>query len=701
MAYRIGVDVGGTFTDFVLSNGSDARIFKVLSTPDDPSEAVFTGFQEMADAEKLPLEQFLGQVDRIIHGTTVTTNAVLTGNIATTGLLATRGFRDALEMRRGIREELYNNKFVAPAPPVPRWRRHPVTERIDHAGAVVTELELEDVDAAVAALEEAGVEAVAICFMHAYANPAHETAAADRLRQLMPDAYISVSSEILPQVRFYERTSTTTLNAAVGPILNRYLDRLVQRVEKTGFQGVLLIMQSNGGVTSPAVAARRAATTLLSGPAAGPVAGIGYAAAQNSDSFITIDMGGTSFEASMVQGGSLGVTTDAQVNRFAMALPSMDIKTIGAGGGSIAWIDDGGLLRMGPQSAGAKPGPVCYGMGGEEPTCSDANLILGYLSADYFAGGQMKLGREAAAAAIDTYVGGPLGLDTVKAASGMYRVMNVNMASAIREISVERGHDPRDFLLICAGGAGAIHAAMIARELGITKILVPREASVFCAAGMLHTDLKHDYVRSYATAFTADGVDQGHLLTLLKQMETSANDTLAGEGVAPADRIFRYALDLRYLGQYHEVRVEDVPEADIKEMNLEALRQLFHGLHDRLYGYNLAAEDTLVELVNVRLTAIGQTEKPALSETPMSGADAATAQKGQRPIWFPDVQNFHDVPVFDGDALTNGNQLNGPAIVETAVTTIFVPPDFELSVDKLGSCLLTDKTGETDRGLAA
>ena len=694
MAYRIGVDVGGTFTDFVLSDGSSARIFKVLSTPDDPSDAVLAGFAQMADVEGVSLDDFMGQVDRIVHGTTVTTNAVLTGNIATTGLLATRGFRDALEMRRGIREELYNNKFVAPAPPVPRWRRHPVTERVDHAGQVITALDLEDVDAAAAALAAEQVEAVAICFMHAYANPAHEQAAAERLRTLMPDAYISVSSEILPQVRFYERTSTTTLNAAVGPILNGYLESLVQRIEKAGFHGILLIMQSNGGVTSPEVAAHRAATTLLSGPAAGPVAGLGYAAAQATDSFITIDMGGTSFEASMVQGGSLGVTTGAQVNRFAMALPSMDIKTIGAGGGSIAWIDDGGLLRMGPQSAGAKPGPVCYALGGELPACSDANLILGYLSPAFFAGGRMALDREAAARAIDIHVGGPLGLDTVAAAAGMYRVMNVNMASAIREISIERGHDPRDFLLICAGGAGAIHAAMIARELGITRILVPREASVFCAAGMLHTDLKHDYVRSYATAFTADGIDQGRLLALLQEMEALANETLEGEGVAPEDRAFHYALDLRYLGQYHEVRVEEVPETDIKAMNLEALKSLFHGLHDRLYGYNLAAEETLVELVNVRLTAIGRTEKPALIEMPAGEADASTAQKGTRPAWLPEERVFQDVPVFDGDALAHGNSFNGPAIVETAVTTILVPPGFTLSVDKLGSCLLTDQGAE-------
>ncbi len=691
MGYAIGIDVGGTFTDFLLlDDAGEGRIFKVLSTPDDPSDAVVAGLEEMAAADGLSLTAFLGAVGRIVHGTTVTTNAVLTGNTVRTGLLATRGFRDALQMRRGIREKLYDNKFLAPVPVVPRWLRLPVTERIDETGAEIEPLNLGDVDAAIDAFEEAGVEAVAVCFMHAYANPEHERAALDRLRARMPDAYVSASSDVLPQVRFYERTSTTVLNVAVGPILKRYLDRLTGRLAENGFGGTLLIMQSNGGVTTPEVATGLAASTLLSGPAAGPIAGRALAEKHGRDSFITIDMGGTSFEASMVRGGAPAITTSASVNRFAMALPTADIKTIGAGGGSIAWIDGGGLLRMGPQSAGAKPGPACYGLGGEAPTCSDANLVLGYLSAGYFAGGRITLDTGRAEGAIRAAVAEPLGMSLVEAAAGMYRVMNVNMASAIREISVERGYDPRDFPLICAGGAGAIHAAMIARELGIGEIVVPREASIFCASGMMQTDLRHDYVRSCAASLTAEGLDPGRFSGLWQAMAEEGRLTLTAEGVGADRQRFVPALDLRYQGQYHEVRVEDVPQAAIDGFDLDVIANLFHAAHDRLYGYSLQEEGTGIELVNLRLTAFGVTDKPGSSPEPEAGDDPSAARKGRRPVYLADLGDFADIDVFDGDLLRHGNRLDGPAIVETVVTTIFVPPGFGLSVDAWRNCILTD-----------
>ena len=710
MSYTIGIDVGGTFTDFLLKDATGkGSIFKVLSTPDDPSDAVFAGLEEIAQSLGVGLTAFLGDVDRIVHGTTVTTNAVLTGRTASTGLLTTEGFRDALQMRRGIREELYNNKYVAPEPVVPRWLRLPVRERILATGAVDAPLIVADIDTAAEAFRQAGVEAVAICFMHAYANPDHELAAADRLQSLLPDVYVSASSDILPQVRFYERTSTTVLNAAVGPILKYYLDRLTDRLSAAGYGGALLIMQSNGGVCAPDVATHRAASTLLSGPAAGPVAGLAYAGrvgagrvgagrvgagrvdeGSAAPSFLTIDMGGTSFEASLTRDGAPSITTGGAINRFAMALPSMDIKTIGAGGGSIAWIDEGGLLRMGPQSAGAKPGPVCYGLGGTLPTCSDANLVLGYLSPDFFAGGRIDLDLAAARDAIDQHVGVPLGLDPVAAAMGMYQVMNVNMASAIREVSIERGYDPRDFPLICAGGAGAIHAAMIARELGIRTVLVPREASILCAAGMLRTDLRHDFVRSYATPFTADAISNKHLQALLQEMEDEARTLLTGEGVATDSQHFVYAVDLRYLGQYHEVRVDEIPEALLKSLDLETVKSLFHQSHDRMFGYDLEAEETPVELVNVRLTAIGRTAKPALEETPLAGTDPATAGKGERQIYAPDSRRFVAANVYDGDVLAHGNRLTGPAIIETAVTTIVLPDGFQADIDAVGTAVLTD-----------
>jgi N-methylhydantoinase A len=689
MGLRIGIDVGGTFTDFLLMEQDGAsRIHKVLSTPYDPSIAVIDGLAELAHERQQSLPEMLAGVDAIVHGTTVTTNAVLTGNTARTGLITTRGFRDALEMRRGIREKLYDNKYRAPKPLVPRTLRLPVTERITADGQVVVDLDVADIEHAASSLRAANVEAVAVCFMHSYANAANEEKAARRLRELFPEAYLSVSFRVLPQVRFYERVSTTVLNAAVGPILKRYLDNLIRKIADAGYRGILLVMQSNGGVSAPGVVTDLAASTLLSGPAAAPVAGLAYMAVHDENSFITMDMGGTSFDAALVKDGAPAITSHGTVERMALALPSMEIMTIGAGGGSIAWIDESGLLRMGPQSAGAKPGPACYGLGGVEPSCSDANLLLGYLNPEFFAGGRLRLDVGAAQAAIARRVAEPLGLDVIDAAAGMYRVMNVNMASAIREISIQKGYDAREFPLICAGGAGAIHACRIARELGIRRVLVPREAAIFCAAGMLRSDLRHHLVRSHACILGAASSDHAAVLAHLDDMLRQAHGVLGGEGVAETNRRFVVQLDLRYSGQYHEVTV-DIPEAALRGAEFETIRRLFHQAHNRLYGYDLGEERTNVELVNIKLIATGIVPQPALAIEPQAGADPATALKGKRPIHLAERGGFIEVPVFDGDRLRHGNRMKGPAVIESVNTTILVPGDFALAVDAAGTCVLS------------
>lgn len=688
MTLKIGIDVGGTFTDFLLmETGQKNKILKVLSTPDDPSNAVMTGLAQFAADRGVALAEFLRSLDLIVHGTTVTTNAVLTGRVARTALLTTRGFRDALEMRRGIREKLYDNKYTAPQPLVPRELRLPITERVDSDGNIVTPLALDDIEAAAEVIRENGIEAVAVCFMHSYANDENERQAAARLRALFPDAYHSISSEVLPQVRFYERISTTVLNAAVGPILRRYISNLMTKIRQAGYDGILLIMQSNGGVTTPRSVADLAASTLLSGPAAAPVAGLAYMAPHDSKSFITMDMGGTSFDAALCVDGKPTITTNGSVERMALALPSMEIITVGSGGGSIAWIDDGGLLRMGPQSAGAKPGPVCYALGGTEPACTDANLVLGYLDKDYFAGGRMKLDLDGARDAIAEKIGKPLGLSGVEAAAGMFRIINTNMAAAIREISVQKGFDPRGFPLICAGGAGAVHAAAIAAELGIARVLIPKEASILCAAGMLRSDIRHSFVRTCTTSFEDDAVDQVTLVSHLDEMIAQGRELLLSEGAREADCLFELTLDLRYLGQYHEVGVE-IPADLLRRGDIAAIRARFHAEHNRLYGYDLAAEGTRIELVNLRVVAVGQVEKPSLPHEPFAGEDASRALKGRREIYLQSRGGYLEVDVYDADKLAHGNHFKGPALVESVNSTIVVPEEFSLTVDALGTCIL-------------
>jgi N-methylhydantoinase A len=690
---KIGIDVGGTFTDFIVAgHGTEALIHKVLSTPADPSIAVLAGLREVGELldPGADLSAFIKRIDAIVHGTTVTTNATLTHTGARSALLTTRGVRDALEMRRGIRERQYDNRFTNVKPLVPRYLRAGVGGRLDRNGAEIEALSTDDIRAAIDLYRREKVEAISICFMNSFANPGHERAAAEIVRREMPGAYLTVSSDLLPSIRFYERVSTTALNSYVGPKLNHYLDQLVTRLKQAGFDGVLLIVQSNGGVISPQLAREKAALTLLSGPAGGPAAGLFYARALDTDRCIITDMGGTSFEASVVNGAPATVN-DGEIARHKIALPMLDIHTIGAGGGSIGWIDEGGLLRMGPQSAGAAPGPASYGKGGTLPTTTDANLVLGYLDPDYFAGGKMKLDVAAARAAIETAIAKPMGLAIEQAAAGMYRIACNNMAQGVHEVTIKRGYDPREFPFIAAGGAGPIHSCLICNELEIPLQIVPSSSSVLCAFGMLLSDLRHDFVRTFVSRLAS--IDWDRLGATIAEMRADGDRMLKEERVPERQRAFTVRFDCRYVKQYHEVSFE-VPWATLDRRDVAAVARAFHDEHKRRFGYTLEAEGSPIELINLRVQAVGATDRPSYAADAGAGADAAHARKSRRSVYIPETSKFEEVAIYDGHRLRRGNRIQGPAMIETVTTAVFISASFDCVVDRYRSFVLYRKGRE-------
>ncbi len=686
MAYKIGTDVGGTFTDFLLADDEgNFEVYKTLTTPEDPSIGVLKGLKEMADAKNLGIVDFIKLIDIIVHGTTVTTNAALTGSGAKTGLLTTEGFRDALQMRRGIREKQYDNKYEAPPPLVPRELRCPVKERVSVSGERVEKLDQESLLQCLEMFKGENIEALAVCFLHAYNNSINENEAKLKIQELLPDVYLTMSSELLPQIRFYDRLSTTTLNSYVGPILKDYILQLIRRLNENAFQGILLIMQSNGGVTSPEKAISNAVSTMLSGPSAGPIAGMAYAETHHYRDCITIDMGGTSFDVALVKDRKPLVITDGKINRYLTAVPMVDIHTIGAGGGSIGWIDEMGLLRMGPGSAGANPGPSCYGRGGTEPTCTDANLVLGYINQDYFLGGKMALDYDQAYKSIEEKLSKPLKVDVWEASAGMFQIINANMADGIREVSVKKGFDPREFPLVVAGGAGPIHAGLIALELEIPTILIPRESSIFCAAGMLLSDLRHDYVRSYSTLLTEKALEP--MRVLFNKMKEEGEQQLLAEGILQEKIQHFFSSDMRYTGQYHEINVE-IGAEELKKGHLADISGRFHQTHDRLYGYSLENENASMELVNLRVSSLGITGKPGLKKRLFEAAKGTGTVKKERNVYLPEKKSFESIEVWDGDRLQHEIVINGPAIVEQINTTIFVPSQYKLSLDSYGNFVM-------------
>lgn len=692
MGLRVGVDVGGTFTDFLVADeDGSAEIYKTSTTPQDPSVGFFRGLEKAAEARGVSLGEFLTGIDTIVHGTTITTNATLTGDGAKVGFITTKGFRDVLNLRRGLKERQFE-KYEPPAPLIPRERILVVDERVGPDGDIITPLDETDVIEAADAFRAMGVEAVAVSLLWSFRNPVHEERIGELLAEHLPGIYVSLSTEILPQIRVYERNSTTALNSYVGPVLTRYLSKLKRELGEHRYGGKLLIMQSNGGVLSPQVAERFASNTLLSGPAGAPMAGIYYGATHGLRNVITVDMGGTSFDVALVKDAKPAVTSEGTIGGYHIASPILDIHTIGAGGGSIAWVNSGGLLAVGPKSAGAEPGPALYGRGGDQPTVTDAQYVLGYLDPSHFEQGELNVDGDAAEAAIRDRIAGPLNMDLIEAADGIFQVVNHSMAAALEAVSVRRGYDPREFALIVAGGAGPIHAAAIARELEIPLLLIPRESSVFCAAGMLISDLKHDYVRTFATAM--DNADVTEINRLFQDMTDRATETLREEGVNRAS-IARGA-DLRYVGQFNEVEIPFDGSDALTPDDLEAITAKFHRQHDALYGYAMPGAE--VELINLRVTGTGETTKPELTRQPPGAEDSEHARIGERRAYFR--REFHQVPVYDGLALASGNRLDGPAIVVQPTTTIVVPPDFELRCDEFGNYLMVRRGADVEQLIA-
>lgn len=679
MKYKLGIDVGGTFTDFLLvDENGDHSIFKSLTTPQDPSVGVDNGLGKIAESLGKSNHEFISNVELIVHGTTITTNAALTRNGVKTAFITTKGFRDVLNMRRGLRSRQYDSRYNAPEEFVKRRDIFTVKERVDCDGNLIESLDEEEMRDIIERIKNDGdYKAIGVSTLFSYVNPENEKKIGEMLRAAFPELYVSLSNEILPQVRFYERNSTVGLNAYVGPILSEYLDRADVTLAKDGFEGLLLIMQSNGGVMSPEMSSRFAVNTLLSGPAGGPVAGQFVSGIHGLNNIITVDMGGTSFDVCLVKDGHPTVTTEGDIGGYRIALPTLYIETIGAGGGSIASIDAAGLLQVGPQSAGADPGPVCYGRGGTEPTITDADLILGYLSPDYFHGGDLKLDKTAAVKAIDEKIAQKLGITVNEAADGIYQLINSNMAMGVRMVSVAKGHSPTEFAMVVAGGAGPIHAAPIAKDMDIPVIIVPRGSSVFCASGMLMSDLKHDYVNTYTAEFSKIDIDRVN--EICKKLLTEAKDTLETEGISPENIINSFSADIRYIGQFNEVSIDlSLTESDrFCEENIKYLNELFHTTHDALYGYSMPNAE--LELINIRLQAIGKTEKPAFKSSPRNPSDASHALKNNRQVFF--YGEFMSTPVYDGLLLKHGNIVFGPAIVEEPTTTIVVPPDFDLTCD--------------------
>jgi 5-oxoprolinase (ATP-hydrolysing) len=683
--YRVGVDIGGTFTDFVLVDGETGRVrlHKCLTTPKDPSAGALEGLEELLRAAGLGF----ADLGTLVHGTTLVTNAIIERNGSLLGLLTTRGFRDILEMGTEQRYDIYDLFLRFPEPLVPRALRREVDERLDRDGRVVVSLDPEQARREVAHLVAAGIEALAVCFLHAYRNPVHERAVADMVRREFPGLAVSLSSEVVPELREYERCATTTANAYVQPLMTRYVAKLEAALTERGFAGRFYLIQSSGGMTPPATARRFPIRLLESGPAGGALVTAFFGRQVGHDDVIAFDMGGTTAKACLVQDGRPDVAPAmeaARVHRFKrgsglpIKAPVIDMIEIGAGGGSVAHIDALGLLKVGPRSAGADPGPACYALGGKEPTVTDANLLLGYLDAGFFLGGRMRLDRPAAEAAVAA-LAGQLGLDSVATAWGVYEIVCENMAAAARVHIVEKGRDPRRYAMVGFGGAGPAHAARVARILGIGEVIVPPASGAAAALGFLVAPISFEFVTSLPGVLGE--LDLGAVNRLLEDLEAQGRTLLAEAGVPAADVTVARRAEMRLLGQVHDITVP-LPTDSLRPDDLPAIEAAFVAEYGRLYTHVYTG--TVIQAINWRVLTAGPA--PTVHVAGQDGVVAGgTARKGDRPAYFPEAGGFVPTPVYDRYALAPGETLVGPAIVEERESTTVVPPGDRLEVDSRGN----------------
>lgn len=690
MTYRISVDSGGTFTDGVLIDEQGYTVMrKAHTTPHDFTIGTLDCIGKLAAAKGSSVSQLLQKTQSIVLGTTMATNVVATHSGPRMGTIATRGYRLRMAFPQVAKsdwkegpEDMYDFRVDPPEPLTPFHLMAEVTERIDFRGEVVTPLDEDDVRRVVRELRAQDVTTIAVTLMHSAVNPAHERRIAEIIAEEAPDISVALSSTVLPVSGEAERWSTTMFCAYVAPVVNAYVSNIGSLLAKNGFGGQLLFIQSNGGIATPEIVRENPAVLLLSGPAAGPSLGLALGLEHDFPNVLSVDMGGTSFDIGVVHDGAVDTVREQIIDGKKFALPCVDVTAIGAGGGGIAWVDASGRLRVGPKSAGASPGPACYGKGGVEPTVTDANVVLGYIDPDFFLGGETKLHKALAEQAIREKVAAPLGLSVEAAAAAIHEVINSTMASGTDVAFARRGYDPRDFALCAAGGAAAVHAVRIMQELRIRKLIVPKVAPTYCAYGMMYCDLKHDWQRTFHCE-TAKA-DLGAIAAAFDEMEQAARETLSREGVAESEMVIRRSIDMRYWGQFRD-RNAPLANGSLTRESLEEAVTAFHRVHGQTVGYSDPNYPT--EIVRLHLSGSASVRKPTLRAIP-DGTDVQAARKGSRRAWFAEP-GFVDTPIFDGDRLYHGTVVQGPAIIEETFTTFVVPPGIDTRVDAQGNFVTT------------